>query len=52
MTENGAVIFVGNKPPISFVPAIITRLSSNNLKEITLKAKGLAITTAVDVAGL
>ena len=51
MTQNNAdVIFVGNKPPTSYVLAIITSLSAGNLKEITLKARGQAITTAVDVA--
>ncbi|MCW4006356.1 MAG: DNA-binding protein Alba [Candidatus Bathyarchaeota archaeon] len=44
------VIFVGNKPPMSYVLAIITAFSSGSLKEITLKARGQAITTAVDVA--
>jgi DNA-binding protein Alba len=50
MTENADVIFVGNKPPMSYVLAIITSLSAGNSKEITLKARGQAITTAVDVA--
>jgi DNA-binding protein len=50
MTENSDVIFVGNKPPMSYVLAIITSLSQGNVKEITLKARGQAITTAVDVA--
>jgi DNA-binding protein len=50
MTENTDVIFVGNKPPMSYVLAIITSLSQGNLKAITLKARGQAITTAVDVA--
>jgi DNA-binding protein len=50
MTENADVVFVGNKPPMSYVLAIITSLSSGNLKDITLKARGQAITTAVDVA--
>ena len=49
-SENADVIFVGNKPPMSYVLAIITSLSAGNLKEITLKARGQAITTAVDVA--
>jgi archaea-specific DNA-binding protein len=44
------VIFVGNKPPMSYVLAIITAFSQSNQKEITLKARGQAITTAVDVA--
>ena len=50
MTANADVIFVGNKPPMSYVLAIITNFSAGNLKEITLKARGQAITTAVDVA--
>jgi DNA-binding protein len=50
MTSNADVIFVGNKPPMSYVLAIITSLSSGTLNEITLKARGQAITTAVDVA--
>lgn len=50
MTENADVIFVGNKPPMSYVLAIITSLSSGKTNAITLKARGQAITTAVDVA--
>ncbi|MCW4044759.1 MAG: DNA-binding protein Alba [Candidatus Bathyarchaeota archaeon] len=50
MAEKSDVIFVGNKPPMSYVLAIITAFSESNTKEITLKARGQAITTAVDVA--
>jgi archaea-specific DNA-binding protein len=51
MTERQQdVIFVGNKPPMSYVLAIITAFSQGSPKEITLKARGQAITTAVDVA--
>ena len=50
MTEKQQdVIFVGNKPPMSYVLAIITAFSGPQ-KEITLKARGQAITTAVDCA--
>jgi DNA-binding protein len=42
------IVFVGSKPPMSYVLAIITSLSASNAKEITLKARGRAITTAVD----
>jgi len=50
MTEKANdVIFVGNKPPMSYVLAIITAFSGP-LKEITLKARGQAIATAVDCA--
>jgi DNA-binding protein len=44
------VVFVGNKPPMSYVMAVITALSSGATTEITLKARGRAITTAVDAA--
>ncbi len=44
------IVFVGSKPPMSYVLAIITSLSASNAKEITLKARGRAITTAVDTA--
>ena len=38
MAENADVIFIGNKPPMSYVLAIITSLSSGNPKEITLES--------------
>jgi DNA-binding protein len=47
--KSNDVIFIGNKPPMSYVLAIITAFSGS-LKEITLKARGQAITTAVDCA--
>ena len=50
MADKSDVIFVGNKPPMSYVLAIITAFSQGNPKEITLKARGQAITTAVDTA--
>jgi DNA-binding protein Alba len=50
MTDNPGIVFVGRKPAMSYVLAVITSLSSSGSKEITLKARGQAITTAVDVA--
>ena len=47
--RNPEVIFIGNKPPMSYVMAVITAMSGG-ISEITLKARGKAITTAVDVA--
>ncbi len=44
------VIYVGRKPPMNYVLAIITSFSGSNTKEVTLKARGQAITTAVDAA--
>jgi DNA-binding protein len=50
MTERSGIVFIGSKPAMNYVLAIITSLSASNAKEITLKARGQAITTAVDVA--
>jgi DNA-binding protein len=50
MTEQSKIVFIGRKPAMSYVLAIITSLSQGTGKEITLKARGQAITTAVDVA--
>ncbi len=49
MSEKSGIVFVGNKPPMDYVLAIITGLSANN-EAITLKARGKSITTAVDAA--
>ena len=50
MARDPGVVFIGRKPAMSYVLAIITSLSASNAKKITLKARGQAITTAVDVA--
>jgi DNA-binding protein len=50
MAEKSGIVFIGSKPPMDYVLAIITSLSASNAKEITLKARGRAITTAVDAA--
>ena len=50
MSEKSKIIFVGNKMPMDYVMAIITGFSASDGNEITLKARGKAITTAVDAA--
>ena len=50
MAERSGTVFVGSKTPMDYVLAVITRLSAGNAKEVILKARGQAITTAVDVA--
>jgi len=50
MSEEQNVVYVGRKPVMSYVLAIITYLNTPNAKEVVLKARGRAITTAVDVA--
>jgi len=50
MAGKSGIIFIGSKPPMSYVLAIITSLSGSDAKEVTLKARGRAISTAVDAA--
>ncbi len=50
MADKTGIVFIGSKPPMSYVLAIITSLSGSDAKEITLKARGRAISTAVDTA--
>jgi DNA-binding protein len=50
MSKDPNTIFIGRKPTMSYVLAVITSFNSSDTKEVTLKARGQAITTAVDVA--
>jgi DNA-binding protein len=43
-------VYIGRKPVMNYVLAVITNFNSSDAKEVTLKARGQAITTAVDVA--
>ena len=43
-------IFVGKKPPMSYVLAVITQFNGNGSNGVILKARGRAISTAVDTA--
>ena len=45
-------IFVGNKPAMTYVLAIMTCFNENKAKEVRICARGRAISTAVDVAEL
>ncbi len=45
-----AIIFIGNKPPMRYVTAMITAFNQENVDTITLKARGKSISRAVDVA--
>jgi DNA-binding protein len=42
-------VFVGNKPVMTYVLSVISRVNMGG-NEVTLKARGRAITTAVDAA--
>jgi len=50
VSEKPDVIYIGRKPVMSYVLAVITSFSGSNAEKITLKARGRSITTAVDVA--
>jgi len=50
MSKDPNTIYIGRKPTMSYVLAVITSFNSSDTKEVTLKARGQAITTAVDVA--
>ena len=47
--EEQNIVYIGNKSVMSYVFAVVTSFSTLNTKEVTLKARGRAISTAVDV---
>jgi DNA-binding protein len=50
MSTNSNIVYIGRKPVMSYVLAVMTHLNTPNAKDVVLKARGRAITTAVDVA--
>lgn len=50
MSSEPNVVYVGNKPPMNYVMAVITGFNTSGTTDVTLKARGRAISTAVDVA--
>jgi DNA-binding protein len=44
------IIFVGHKPPMSYVLAVVTQFQGGGSDEVVIKARGKAISTAVDTA--
>jgi len=46
MTEDN-VVFIGNKPVMNYVLAVVTQFN-NGAPEVTVKARGKAISRAVD----
>ena len=53
MAEKGTAdentIYVGNKPPMSYVLAVVTQFNGGS-SEVVIKARGRAISRAVDTA--
>ncbi len=50
MSDKSNVVFIGRKPTMNYVLAVITGFSTLNTEEVVLKARGRAISTAIDVA--
>jgi len=44
------IIYIGNKPPMSYVLAVVTEFKKDNANEVSIKARGRAISRAVDTA--
>ena len=44
------VIYIGKKPPMSYVLAVVTQFNTSGSDEIVIKARGRSISTAVDTA--
>ncbi|UCH57561.1 MAG: DNA-binding protein Alba [Candidatus Bathyarchaeota archaeon] len=43
-------VYIGNKPPMSYVMALITAFNAPGVDSVVIKARGRAISRAVDVA--
>ncbi len=50
MSGESNIVYIGRKPPMSYVMAVITSFAGSDVKDITLKARGRSITTTVDAA--
>lgn len=49
MTEDNT-IYIGGKPVMNYVLAVVTQFSMGRSEEVVIKARGRAISRAVDVA--
>jgi DNA-binding protein len=50
MSKDSNTVYIGQKPTMNYVLAVITNFNSSDTKEVTIKARGQAISTAVDAA--
>ena len=44
------IVFVGSKPVMNYVLAVVTQLNKKETENVVIKARGRAISRAVDVA--
>jgi DNA-binding protein len=47
---NDNVVFIGNRPFMNYVTGVVMQFTSQNQKEVVIKARGKFISRAVDVA--
>jgi DNA-binding protein len=50
MSDRDSAIYVGRKPVMNYVLAVVTQLNQGGFDSCVLKARGRSISTAVDVA--
>jgi DNA-binding protein len=50
MMAEQAIIYIGNKPFMNYVTAVAMQFTSQDAKEVVIKARGRYISRAVDVA--
>jgi len=43
-------VYIGRKPAMNYVLAVVTSFTADDVEKVVLKARGMAIKTAVDVA--
>jgi DNA-binding protein len=48
--EDQNIVYIGRKPPMNYVTAIISSFTGSSAENVILKARGRSITTAVDAA--
>jgi len=48
--EDDNTVYVGSKPAMSYVLAVVTQFNEQEQDEVHVKARGKAVATAVDVA--
>ena len=47
-SSDSKIVYVGRKLPMDYVLASVTAFSESEVKDVTVKARGQSITTAVD----
>jgi len=50
MSKDSNIVYIGQKPTMNYVLAVLTNFNTSDTKEVTIKARGQAISIAVDAA--